>query len=569
MCPRRERFRDDSRRKTGAKMGQVTALARALAKAPCPHVDPSDGVPVNTRQIAEGAQRVKSAYQTFGPFSFHPARHLLLEGETLVRLGSRALEILAGLVERPGELVSKDELTARVWSNTVVEESNLKVNVCALRRALGEGQPGRRYIATVSGRGYRFVAPVERGEPGTLSVPQSPAAKRLHNLPASSTRTIGRADTIRAFLRHLQRHRLVTIVGPGGIGKTTVALAAAETHIAAYAHGVWFVDLAPLTDPQFVPGAVASALGLTIHSENVVAGLAACLRDKQTLIVLDSCEHVIDAAASLAEQIIGSATDVHILATSREPLRAKAERVHRLPPLESPPTAPGLTAAEALAFPAVQLFVERASESLENFELSDADASVVADICRRLEGVALAIELAATRVNSLGVCELVALLGDRFWLLRQGRRTALSRHRTLAAALDWSYEFLPETERTILRRLSVFAGAFTLASATAVIAGSGILGPEVVESLANLVAKSLVSANVSGALAQYRLLDTTRAYALQKLAESGELEALERRHAERHRNLLEQAEAEWETQPTAEWPAECGRKIDDIRSALN
>ena len=147
-------------------MGQVTALARALAKAPCPQVDPTDDVPVNTRQIAEGAQRVKSAYQTFGPYSFHPARHLLLEGETLVRLGSRALEILAGLVERPGELVSKDELTARVWSNTVVEESNLKVNVCALRRALGEGQPGGRYIATVSGRGYRFVAPVERGEPG-------------------------------------------------------------------------------------------------------------------------------------------------------------------------------------------------------------------------------------------------------------------------------------------------------------------------------------------------------------------------------------------------------------------
>jgi len=292
---------------------------------------------------------------------------------------------------------------------------------------------------------------------------------------------------------------------------------------------------------------VASTVGLTIHSENVLAGLAAYLRDKEMLIVLDSCEHIIDAAAALAEQIIGGATGVHILATSREPLRAKAERVHRLPPLASPPSAPGLTAAEALAFPAVQLFVERASESLENFELSDADASVVAEICRRLEGIALAIELAATRVDSLGVHELSALVGDRFWLLRQGRRTALSRHRTLAAALDWSYEFLPETERTILRRLSVFAGAFSLDSATAVIAGLGILGPEIVESLANLVAKSLVSADVGGAVAQYRLLDTTRAYALQKLSESGELEALERRHAEHHQNLFEQAGAERET----------------------
>ncbi|MBV8401748.1 MAG: hypothetical protein JOZ17_23950 [Acetobacteraceae bacterium] len=354
---------------------------------------------------------------------------------------------------------------------------------------------------------------------------------------------------------------MVTIVGPAGIGKTTVGLAAAETHIAAYAHGVCFVDLAPLADPQFVSSAVASALGVTTQSENVPSGLAAHLRDKQILIVLDSCEHVIDAAASLAEQIIGSATGVHMLATSREPLRAKAERVHRLPPLASPPpSAPGLTAAEALAFPAVQLFVERASESLENFELSEADAPVVADICRRLEGIALAIELAATLADSLGLGELSALLDDRFRLLKQGRRTALSRHRTLTAALDWSYEFLPETERTILRRLSVFAGAFTLDSATAVIAGSRIPGPEAVESLANLVAKSLVSADVSGAVAQYRLLDTTRAYALQKLAESGELEALERGHAEHHRNLFEQAEAEWEARPTAEWRGDYGAR---------
>ena len=213
-------------------MGQVTTLARALGKTPPPQVDPYDGMTVHPRQIAESAQRAMSACQTFGPFHFFPARQLLLEDEMPVRLGSRALEILAALVDRPGELVSKDELTTRVWPNTVVEESNLKVNVAALRRALGEGQPGRRYIATVSGRGYRFVAPVERAEPGTLSVPQSPAAKRPHNLPASSTRTIGRDDTIHALLRQLQRHRLVTIVGPGGIGKTTVVLAAVPS-------GVW------------------------------------------------------------------------------------------------------------------------------------------------------------------------------------------------------------------------------------------------------------------------------------------------------------------------------------------
>ena len=550
-------------------MGQVTRLARALAKAPCPQVDPSDGVPVNTRQIAEGAQRVKSAYQTFGPFRFHPARHLLLEGETLVRLGSRALEILAVLVERPGELVSKDELTARVWPNTIVEESNLKVNVAALRRALGEGRPGRRYIATVSGRGYRFVAPVELSEPGSSPALRSTAPGHSHNLPVSLTRTIGRADAIDALLEQLPRHRLIAVVGPAGIGKTTVAVAAAETLITAYEHAVRFVDLAPLGDPQFVPSAVASALGLAIHSDDVVAGLTAYLQDKQMLIVLDNCEHVIEATAFLAERILSSAPDVQILATSRERLRVKGEQVHRLSPLASPPLSSGLTALQALTFPAIQLFVERAAESLEGFELCDADAPIVAEICRKLEGIALAIELAASRIDAFGVRELSTLLEDRFRLLRQGRRTALSRHRTLAAALDWSYEFLPETERTILRRLSVFAGAFTLDSATAVIAGSGILGPEAVESIANLVAKSLVSADVGGAVAQYRLLDTTRAYALQKLAENGELDALERRHAEHHRNLFEQAEPEWETQPTAEWLAEYERKIDDIRSALN
>ena len=397
---------------------------------------------------------------SFGPFRFFPARQLLLEGETPVRLGSRALEILAALAERPGELVSKDELVARVWPNTVVEESNLKVNVAALRRALGEGRAGRRYIATVSGRGYRFVAPVELSEPGSSPALRSAAPGHSHNLPVSLTRTIGRADAIDALLKQLPRRRIVTIVGPGGIGKTTVALAAAEALIAAYEHGVGFVDLAPLQDPQLVVSAVASALRLTIHSGDALPALIAYLRDRQALVVLDSCEHVIDAAALLAEQIISGAPAVHILATSREPLRVKGEQVHRLSPLTGPPAWSQLTAVEALTFPAIQLFVERAAESLEGFELSDADAPIVAEICHKLEGIALAIELAATRIDAFGLRQLSALLEDRFRLLRQGRRTALARHRTLAAALDWSYEILPEYERTILRRLGCVCRPF-------------------------------------------------------------------------------------------------------------
>ena len=506
---------------------------------------------------------------SFGPFRFLPAQQLLLEGEAPVRLSSRALEILAALVERRGDLVSKGDLMARAWPNTFVEDGNLKVHVAALRRALGEGQPGRRYVATVSGRGYRFVAPVEVYEPEMPPPHFGGASQRAHNLPASPTRAIGRADTINVLQRELARYRFVTVVGPGGIGKTTVALAVAEALIDAYEHSVRFVDLAPLQDPHFIPSSLASALGLTLQSENTVAGILACLRDKQMLIVLDSCEHVIDAAASVAEQIITAGAGLHVLATSREALRAKGERVHRLPPLESPPSSSKLTAARALIFPAVQLFVERAAAIVDGFQLTDADAPVVADICRNLEGIALAIELAATRIDAFGIRELAALLNDRFRLLQHGTRTALTRHRSLAAALDWSYEFLPELERIILRRLSVFAGAFTLESAGAVAGRAGITSAEVIEGVANLVAKSLVSADISGAVVQYRLLDTTRVYALQKLTASGELEAFLRRHAEHHRDLFERAEAEWATRPSAEWQADYGRKIDDLRSALN
>jgi DNA-binding winged helix-turn-helix (wHTH) protein len=291
-------------------------------------------------QSATSAKRAVS----FGPFRLLPAQQLLLEGDAPVRLGSRALEILTALVERAGELVTKTELMARVWPDTVVEESNLKVHVFGLRRALGDGQPGRRYIANVPGRGYRFVAAVILAEPKEHLVPKSAVPERVgtHNLPISHSRALGRADTISVLRDLLPSQRFITIVGAGGIGKTTVALALAEAIVPAYEHGIWFVDLAPLDDPQFVSTTVASTLGLAIRLENAAIGLVDFLRDRRMLIVLDNCEHVIDAAAALAEQLLGGAPGVHILATSREPLRARGERVHRLLPLEVPPTHPGL-----------------------------------------------------------------------------------------------------------------------------------------------------------------------------------------------------------------------------------
>ena len=456
---------------------------------------------------------------SFGSFRLLPAQQLLMEGDTPVRLGSRALEILIALVERAGELVSKSELLSRVWPGTFVDENTLRVQIAGLRKALGDGQPGRRYVTNIPGRGYRFVAPVDLSEPGDGPVPKSTAAQRTHNLPISQARALGRGDAIGTLTHQLPKQRLITIVGAGGIGKTTVALAVAETLLQSYDDGVWFVDLAPLSDPRLVPGTLAAALGLAVERENEVSQLIGLLQHKAMLLVLDSCEHVVAGAAALAEQLLAGVPGLRILATSREPLRADGERVHRLSPLEVPPDQTGLSVPDAMAYSSVQLFIERAAASVDGFQLSDADVPIVITICRKLGGVPLAIELAAARVDAFGIKQLAVLLDDRFRILNQGRRTAQPRHRSLDATLDWSYEFLPQTERALLRRLSVFANAFTLDAA---VAQAGDDNMDIVDSIANLVAKSLISADVGGPVVYYRLLDTTRAYAEQKLIESNE-----------------------------------------------
>jgi predicted ATPase/DNA-binding winged helix-turn-helix (wHTH) protein len=505
----------------------------------------------------------------FGPFCLLPARQLLLDGGTPVRLGSRALEILIALVERAGELISKDDLIARVWRDTSVDEGALRVHIAALRRAIGDGQSGNLYIANIPGRGYQFVAAVTHPHHASSAIPLVSAPARSNNLPASLTRLVGRHDVVRMLAAQLPSRRFMTIVGPGGIGKTAVALAVADELASGYPDAVGFVDLAPLADPRLVTSTVASALGLPVHSGDPMPGLIAALGVKQILLILDSCEHVIEAVTTLAEAIFAAAPNVHILATSREPMRAEGEHVHRLPSLGIPPPSAGITAATALDFPAIQLFVERAVASMDRFEFDDANAPLVADICRRLDGIALAIELAAGRVETFGVAGVAAGLDDRFHLLTHGKRTALPRHQTLLATLDWSYALLPERERVLLCHLAVFAGDFTLAAARAVESSGEIDTVEIVDIIANLVAKSLLSADVNGAVAHYRLLETTRAYAQDRLTETGQREAFAQRHAEFHRDLLQSAEAEFTTRPTPEWVAHHGRQIDNVRAALD
>ena len=504
---------------------------------------------------------------SFGPFHFSPRRQLLLRGETPVPLGSRAFEILLALVERAGEVVDKGSLMTRAWSDVTVEESNLRTQITALRRVLAEGGGGESYVVALPGRGYRFVASVTRSACDTAEPPVT--GYKGHNLPDRLIRPIGRDDVVAMICSRLQRGRFITIVGSAGIGKTTVALAVADKLLASYGDGARFADLAPLNDPRLVPSALASVLGVAVRSEDPYPALISFLRDKEILIVLDNCEHVLLAAAALAEKLLKGVPGVYILATSREPLRAEDEHVQRLVPLETPSAEGGLTVAEAFAYPAIQLFVERAAASAGGYELKDEDVPVVAQICRRLDGNALAIELAAARVDAFGIRGVANRLDDRFHLLTRGRRTALPRHQTLGAAFDWSYELLSETERTVMRQLGVFPGRFTMDAAIAVTGDPETAASEVDEAVADLVEKSLVVADVGGKTVYYRLTDTAHAYALKRLTESGEEQAVVRRHALHQLKQFEQAHSDWESQPTTEWLSTNTARIDDLRSALD
>ena len=506
---------------------------------------------------------------SFAAFRLLRDQRLLLKGEKHVRLGGRAHEILAVLLERPGVVVSKKDLFARVWPKQFVEEGNLKFHVATLRKVLGDGQDGNRFIANVPGRGYCFVAPVHTSVPNLAPPEASVPNRQLNQLPTPLGRIVGRSDTIVTLATRLPHDRFITIVGPGGIGKTTVAVAVADLLVPVFKDGVRFVDLGPITDASHVVGAVAGSLGVAIQSKDPIQGLTSFLRDKQILLVLDNCEHVIETVAALAEGVFRDVSLTSVLATSREPLRVEGEHVHRLEPLATPPPAQALTAAEALAFPAVQLFVQRAMASQDTFELEDADAPKVAELCRSLDGIALAIEIAAGRVDTFGVAQLASGLDGRLRLLMRGRRTSLTRHQTLGATLDWSYQLLPDPERAVLRGLSIFAGVFTWSSASAVLKKEDADLPEVFDSITNLVAKSLVSVTVVNAVVFYRLLDTTRAYAMIKLEESGQWGDFARRHAQHYLDALTQAQAEWRSRPVAEWLGRHSHLIDNVRAALD
>jgi predicted ATPase/DNA-binding winged helix-turn-helix (wHTH) protein len=473
---------------------------------------------------------------SFGPFRLFAAERQLKKGDEALQVGSRALDTLIALVERAGQVVTQQELISRVWPDVRVEEANLRVHIASLRKALGDGREGARYIVTVPGRGYSFVAPVTLSTPQSSRLqPSSPSgatvSDRLPKLPPKLTRMVGRDDIIAVLSADLMGYRFVSIVGSGGIGKTTVAISVAYALLDGFNGAVFFVDLATVTDVKLVPTAVAQALGLMVQTQDPLRSLLASIGNRKILLVLDNCEHVIDTAATLAERVVGEAPQAHVLTTSREALRVEGERVHLLYALDCPPEDAGLTAAQALNYPAVQLFMERAAASGHDPTLSDVDAPIVAMICRRLDGIPLAIELAASWAGSHGIHGVAQLLGNRFGLIWHGRRTALPRHQTLNAMLDWSYSQLSGDERAVLDKLSVFVGDFTLEAARFVASDVETKKDIISDAIASLLAKSLISATEVHGSPFYRLLETTRTFAAAKLAERGQVNRVARRHA--------------------------------------
>jgi predicted ATPase/DNA-binding winged helix-turn-helix (wHTH) protein len=481
-----------------------------------------------------------------------------------VRLGSRALDILIALVERAGEVVSKNELMSYAWPNTVVEENNLRVHVAALRKILGDDA---RYIINVAGRGYSFVAPVSLVD--APSSDQGSLRTTALTLPSPLTRVIGREELVKSLVGQMATRRLTTIVGPGGVGKTTVGLVVAE-QLAPNYQRVCFVDLSAVDDPSLVPSAIATVIGISAQENDPVGSLNAFLRDRRFLLVLDNCEHVIESVASLVEEVLRAAPQVDVIATSREPLLAEGEAVCNLPSLLTPPQSESLKAQAALHYPAIQLFVERATSGLETFELTDANVANVISICRRLDGMPLAIELVAARVNLLGTDAIGEGFSDDLLLAAKGRRTAGARQQSLRATLDWSYQLLSSVEQLILRRLAVFKGLFTAQSAAAVVSGGALAGDtRLVDLLMSLAAKNLLATDVSGPAIRYRLLHVTRAYASERLTESDERNEIVRRHAEHLRTLLDSANDDWDKMTRDQWLAQYGSLIDDARAAMD
>jgi predicted ATPase/DNA-binding winged helix-turn-helix (wHTH) protein len=480
-----------------------------------------------------------------------------------VPIGGRSFQLLEVLVVAAGELVTKENLIERVWPGAAVEDNALQFHMSAIRKALGAD---RALLNTVSGRGYRLlgnwsVRQADKGEHRTEYLERLPSRT---NIPIAGSALIGRGAATQHLLNVCSAYRVVTLTGPGGIGKSALALELARSLFPAFEGNCWLVELDSLSDPMLVPSAVVPVLGLKITVISAES-IARAIGDERLLLVLDNCEHLAEAAARLAEALVRMCPNASVLATSREILRIEGEYVYRVPPLDVPPDCESPVNADH--YSAVQLFTTRWMALDSGSSVAAESLPMIASICRQLDGIPLAIEFAAGRVAMLGLRQVAERLNDRFNLLTAGRRTALPRHQTLRATLDWSYELLPDAERTLLQRLSIFVGGFTLDAAAAVMTDTGATASAVAEGIASLVAKSLVSLDTSVPSGRWRLLETTRAYGLDKLAKTGATDQVARLHTEFFSDLFAPA-AESPRVALDELPSYI-RDIDNLRAALD
>ncbi len=496
----------------------------------------------------------------FGPFQLIPARRLLLRGGKPIRLGEPSYRVLLALLEQPGTILDTQTLIARAWGPVHVDETSLRAAIAALRKALKIAGSSRTYIATVSRKGYGFVGPIDDRK----------AAGRRNALPPELSKVIGREQIIADLTADVAEHRLVTIVGPGGIGKTTTALATARRVVDQQEiDSVCFVDLSNVSDVGLLTHAFRSSLGIASQGNDLVTEIDAFLEDRRVLLVLDSCEGVLTAIASQVEELSWRMPNIKFLVTSREPLRATGERLRRLDALSLPSSMSGLTSAEAMRFSAIELFTDRATASRPDFGLTEENVQTVVEICRRLDGIPLALEIAAARLDSFDLPVLANILDSHFRLQMLGRSTALPRHRTLASTLDWSYDSLNHIERTALRRLSAFTGPFCFEAARHVVGSGDISANDVGNIVASLTAKSLITIGGCVTRGQHRLLDTTRAYASLKLEESGETNEVRRRHALFYVLRITEAAADVKSRNGPNWIPFCQAAAAEVHSALD
>ena len=499
----------------------------------------------------------------FDRFELDPAERRLLVGGTPTVLGPRAFDLLLTLAERAGQLVMKDTLLERVWPNVVVVENNLQVQISTLRRLLGA-----EAIVTVAGKGYRLTCePVPK--PAATSARALMALNATSNLPHSVGALFGRRQELMQLEALLAAARLVTVTGPGGVGKTRLMNECALGLASRFADGAWWVELAMLSEPDMVAAAVAATLRIEVK-DALSAGdaLIRHLRDKHTLLLLDNCEHLVEPVAKLVHSLLSFAPRLQVMTSSQEILGINGEQVFRVRSLPVPvDDAP--TAAAAMNFGAIELFVERARLGEQDFQCDDRNAPLIATICRRLDGIPLAIEMAAARVAAFGLASVARLLDERFLALSAGRRSAVPRQRTLQATLDWSFSLLAERERIVFRRLATFVGSFSLEAGIAVAADDGIETAAALDAISTLVTKSLLGVDSTQGQWRYRLLEVARAYALERLAEADEFNAVAARAAAHCVSVFRTCFDDWTRWSDDAFDARYAPELPNLRVALD